>query len=137
MCYQKAILFYFLQVLRRPYLRSENRASFCSMNDLITQEFIKSLSSAHDILSSNSDDDIMTSSWMLLGYSCQLEYAFLVCKADTERSSTKTRKKILNFLPGLCSRCLLHLRQTQVQILFLLFNLPVADFSLFSLGLAG
>ena len=87
------------------------------MNDSIMKELSKCLTDLNDntiVAPSTEMDDDLSSSWVLLGYSCQLEYASLQSNASSEEDSAQVRNKVLKFLPSMCGKCLANLRQTQV-----------------------
>jgi hypothetical protein len=100
------------------------------MSESISQEFCKSLTRLSDCspeltatTEDGGDNDDVASSWVLLGYSCQLEYVLLLHGAASEEENTKARNKVLKFLPDMCNKCLLHLRRTEVRQSFFVYYL--------------
>jgi hypothetical protein len=90
------------------------------MSDSISQEFSRALAHLSDCSSElmSANDDDVASSWILLGYSCQLEYVLLLHGSAVVEDNAKVRNKVLKFLPEMCDKCLHHLRLTEVLQLF-------------------
>jgi len=79
------------------------------------QELSKCLTGLNDETLVVPSTDHTASSWVLLGYGCQLAYASLQPNAAAEEDGAKVRHKVLKFLPSMCSKCLTNLQQTQVM----------------------